>query len=66
MFPFAQFGTVRSFVELTQQLSDGTCNAVPGWEVTWEPQTEKDDPDCKAFPFFNERGLGSGASYGGK
>ena len=28
------FADIRQFVELT----DGTCNAVPGWEVTWEPQ----------------------------
>ena len=29
-------------------------------------QTAKDDPDCKAFPMYNEHGLGDGASYGGK
>ena len=28
------FADIRQLVELT----DGTCNAVPGWEVTWEPQ----------------------------
>ena len=25
----------------------------------------RNDPDCKAYPMFNEHGLGSGASYGG-
>ena len=28
------FADIRQLVELT----DGTCNAIPGWEVTWEPQ----------------------------
>ena len=33
-------------------------NSLPGWEVTWEPQGAKDDPDCKAFPMFNENVCG--------
>ena len=48
-----------------QQLSDGTCNAIPAWEITLNPQSAKNDPDCKAFPFYDELGLGDGASYGG-
>ena len=34
--------------------------------LTPKTQTAKDDPDCKAFPMYNEHGLGDGASYGGK
>jgi len=37
---------------------------MPGWTVTWEPQSSATDPDCKAFPFYAHRGMGDGASYG--
>lgn len=39
-------------------------NTMPGWSVTWSTPSTKADPDCKAFPFYAHRGLGSGASYG--
>ena len=56
---------LRADIRKLQQLSDGTCNAIPAWEVTMNPQSAKNDPDCKAFPFYDELGLGDGASYGG-
>ena len=43
---------------------DGTCNTMPGWTVTWEPQSSSVDPDCKLHPFYAHRGMGDGASYG--
>ena len=57
--------SARADIRKLQQLSDGTCNAIPAWEVTLNPQSAKNDPDCKAFPFYDELGLGDGASYGG-
>jgi hypothetical protein len=56
---------LRADIRKLQQLSDGTCNAIPAWEITLNPQSAKNDPDCKAFPFYDELGLGDGASYGG-
>ena len=57
--------SARADIRKLQQLSDGTCNAIPAWEITLNPQSAKNDPDCKAFPFYDELGLGDGASYGG-
>lgn len=37
---------------------------MPGWGVTWATPNTHSDPDCKSFPFYAHRGLGSGASYG--
>ena len=39
-------------------------NSMPGWGVTWATPNTHADPDCKSFPFYAHRGLGSGASYG--
>jgi hypothetical protein len=39
-------------------------NTMPGWGVTWATPNTHADPDCKSFPFYAHRGLGSGASYG--
>jgi len=39
-------------------------NTMPGWGVTWSTPNTHVDPDCKSFPFYAHRGLGSGASYG--
>ena len=57
-----QFGSAPEPVELLPH--DGACNTMPGWSVTWAVPNVKEDPDCKAFPFYAHRGLGSGASYG--
>jgi hypothetical protein len=54
------FETVRILTELRDHSTDGTCNSLPGWEISFEPQTGKDDPDCLAFSEFGERGLGAG------
>ena len=54
------FDSVRIFSELRDHSTDGTCNSLPGWEISFEPQTGKDDPDCRAFSDFGERGLGAG------
>jgi hypothetical protein len=35
------------------------------WEITLNPQSAKNDSDCKAFLFYDELGLGDGDSYGG-
>lgn len=56
------FGAQTGPVELLPH--DGTCNTMPGWSVTWEPQSAAADPDCKLFPFYAHRGMGDGASYG--
>ena len=45
--------------------TDGVCNSLPSWEVGLEPQMGSNDPDCKAFPMYMEKGLGGGASFGG-
>ena len=54
------FENVRILSELRDHSTDGTCNSLPGWEISFEPQTGKGDPDCRAFSDFGERGLGAG------
>mmetsp|Transcript_21840 Transcript_21840/g.55177 ORF Transcript_21840/g.55177 Transcript_21840/m.55177 type:complete len:85 (+) Transcript_21840:46-300(+) len=44
--------------------NDGTCNAVPGWEVRLNPISSSDDENCKLHPEAGTSGLGSGASFG--
>jgi hypothetical protein len=44
----------RYAAKLLTHASATPQNSEPGWEVTWEPQTGRNDPDCKAFPMFNE------------
>eukprot|EP00293_Proteomonas_sulcata_P008785 CAMPEP_0184298990 /NCGR_PEP_ID=MMETSP1049-20130417/9694_1 /TAXON_ID=77928 /ORGANISM="Proteomonas sulcata, Strain CCMP704" /LENGTH=58 /DNA_ID=CAMNT_0026609293 /DNA_START=786 /DNA_END=962 /DNA_ORIENTATION=+ len=47
---------------------DGTCNSMPGWDPLsiWNPRDYRGDPDCRLNPMYNQRGMGEGASYGGK
>jgi len=48
--------------------NDGTCNSMPGWNPLsiWNPQDYHADPDCRLNPMYQQRGMGVGASYGGK
>eukprot|EP00277_Geminigera_cryophila_P039807 CAMPEP_0173099176 /NCGR_PEP_ID=MMETSP1102-20130122/35317_1 /TAXON_ID=49646 /ORGANISM="Geminigera sp., Strain Caron Lab Isolate" /LENGTH=88 /DNA_ID=CAMNT_0013992107 /DNA_START=136 /DNA_END=402 /DNA_ORIENTATION=+ len=48
--------------------NDGTCNSMPGWNplAIWNPQDYHGDPDCRLNPMYQQRGMGVGASYGGK
>ncbi len=38
----------------------GTCNPMPGWNVTWNPSS---GGGCTLNPMYNQPGLGYGASY---
>eukprot|EP00282_Hemiselmis_andersenii_P023378 CAMPEP_0172022376 /NCGR_PEP_ID=MMETSP1041-20130122/14230_1 /TAXON_ID=464988 /ORGANISM="Hemiselmis andersenii, Strain CCMP439" /LENGTH=71 /DNA_ID=CAMNT_0012677799 /DNA_START=6 /DNA_END=221 /DNA_ORIENTATION=+ len=44
--------------------NDGTCNAVPGWEITLNPTESSRDPNCRLHPEMGEAGLGSGSAFG--
>mmetsp|Transcript_9154 Transcript_9154/g.20998 ORF Transcript_9154/g.20998 Transcript_9154/m.20998 type:complete len:81 (-) Transcript_9154:117-359(-) len=48
--------------------NDGTCNSMPGWDPLhiWNPRDYHEDPDCRLNPMYQQRGMGVGASYGGK
>jgi len=48
--------------------NDGTCNSMPGWNplAIWNPMDYHADPDCRLNPMYQQRGMGEGASYGGK
>jgi len=45
-----------------------TQNSMPGWDPLsiWNPRDYRGDPDCRLNPMYNQRGMGEGASYGGK
>jgi len=47
---------------------DGVCNSMPGWDplAIWNPRDYRQDPDCRAYPMYQQRGMGAGASYGGQ
>ena len=47
---------------------DGVCNSMPGWDPLniWNPRDYRQDPDCRAYPMYQQRGMGAGASYGGQ
>mmetsp|Transcript_43317 Transcript_43317/g.87078 ORF Transcript_43317/g.87078 Transcript_43317/m.87078 type:complete len:200 (-) Transcript_43317:176-775(-) len=40
---------------------DGTCNSMPGWEPSFNPQS---GGGCTLNPMYGQPGLGSGAAFG--
>ena len=60
----------RQPLESSTMLSDndGVCNSMPGWNPLsiWNPRDYHEDPDCRLNPMYQQRGMGVGASYGGK
>ena len=64
--PFPRVQPLESSTMLSD--NDGVCNSMPGWNPLniWNPQDYHVDPDCRLNPMYQQRGMGVGASYGGK
>ena len=58
------FSTVREFSELRRNKGSGTCNSVPGWEATFTPITDFNDPDCTLENDYQSAGLSPWTKHG--
>uniref|UniRef100_A0A0C3U8F8 Uncharacterized protein n=1 Tax=Guillardia theta (strain CCMP2712) TaxID=905079 RepID=A0A0C3U8F8_GUITC len=49
---------------MKQYHGDGTCNALPKWEPSFNAVDGSTSDDCTTFPDYGEPGLGYGAKFG--